>query len=236
MPKLKQQSLHQQIIHELGIQIVEGRLEAGDKLPNAEELSDELGVSRTVTREALRVLEEKGLVSARPKVGIQVLPLTQWKMLDRDVLMWHYLSGPSAEFVRNLMEVRRIIEPAAAQLAAKNATPAEIDAIAAAYDELAASVNDLAAYKEADRTFHTAIFEASHNPLLAYLARTVNIDLDAGRNITGRIPRSLPESLPLHQQVVEAIRQRNADTAYRLSVELVNQIADFIEEALREDL
>ncbi len=227
-------SIHQQIVHELGVQIIDGTRGEGERLPNADELSDELGVSRTATREALRVLEEKGLVRSRPKVGIQVQPQHEWKMLDKDVLRWHYQFGTGGEFVKNLMQVRRIIEPSAAQLAAHYATEQEIQHIQAAYQRLADSVHVLAQYKEADRIFHALIFEASHNPLLAYLARTINIDLDAGRDITAHVPRSLVESLPVHQQVAEAIRQRDGETAYRLSVMLVDQITAYIEEVLQK--
>lgn len=228
----KKESLHQQVIHELGSQIIGGTLGEGDRLPNAEELSDELGVSRTVTREALRVLEEKGLVRSRPKTGIQVQPQIFWKMLDSDVLNWHYELGPNPQFIRHLMQMRRIIEPAAAQLAAQNATQAEVTAIQAAYERLAGATGNLEAYKQADREYHAAIFAATHNPLLAHLARTINVDLDAGRDITATIPSSLIDTLPIHQSLVDAIRRRDPQGAYAAAAELVDQITGYIEQAL----
>ena len=231
----KKQSLHQQVVDELGTQIIDGTFGAGDRLPNADELSGNLGVSRTVTREALRVLEEKGLVQSRPKFGIRVQPQESWKLLDSDVLAWHYQSGPSQQFVNALMQVRYIIEPAAAELAARHATDAQVNSIQAAYDRLANSLDDLEAYKQADRDFHAAIFDASGNPLLAHIASTINVDLDAGREITGTIPHSLAETLPVHEHLMLAIAEHNAPEAHQAAADLVDQVSGFIREALSKE-
>ncbi len=222
--------LHKQIVDALGLQIVGGKIAVGDTLPTADDLSLELGVSRTVAREAIKVLEEKGLVESRPKTGIQVQPAQRWRLLDRDIMLWQYQTGPRAEFLQSLVEVRAVIEPAAAALAAERRTDDDLARMETAYQRLIGAVNDLSAYKEADRAFHTAIFDASRNPLLIYLAQTVNLDLDAGRDLTARVPRSLVEVLPLHGQLVGDIRQQDAAAAHQTSVELVNQIAGYYEE------
>lgn len=230
---LPKRNLHKQVVEALGQHIITGHFEVGQTLPTADDLSDELGVSRTVTREAIKVLEEKGLLHSRPKAGIQVQPTSQWKLLDHDVMKWHYQEGDNPAFVRQLMQVRRIIEPAASELAALHATPEELHFIQTNYQTLAASVHDLAAYKKADQAFHGAIFAATHNPLLAYLGQTINIDLDAGRDLTATIPRSLAESLPLHQQLTHALLAQDSANAYAITVALVDQITQFIEEALQ---
>lgn len=234
MNKIKR-NLHQQVVEMLGSQIIEGKFDVGATLPTADNLSLELGVSRTVTREAIKVLEEKGLLESRPKAGIQVQPKTNWKLLDADVMKWLYSSSDSAAFWRYLVEVRAIIEPAAAELAAQRATPAEVEQIQAAYDQLETALDDLERYKAADRAYHAAIFNASHNPLLIHLAQTVNIDLDAGRELVGKLAHSLSAILPVHQRLLVAIRDHDSAQAYQNALELVQQVATFMEEALNQN-
>ncbi len=229
-PTPLKRGLHKQIVDTLGLQIVSGKISAGDTLPTADDLSLELGVSRTVAREAIKVLEEKGLVESRPKTGIQVQPTHRWRLLDRDIMLWQYQTGPRAEFLQSLVEVRAIIEPAAAALAAERRNLDDLARMDTAYQRLIGALDDLSAYKEADRAFHTAIFEASRNPLLIYLAQTVNLDLDAGRDMTARVPRSLVEVLPLHGQLVEDIRRQDGEAAHQTSLALVSQIAGYYEE------
>lgn len=232
MNPLPKRNLHQQVVESLGQQIIQGHYAVGATLPTADDLSHHLGVSRTVTREAIKVLEEKGLLASRPKSGIQVLPKGEWKLLDEDVLKWQYAQGDNPVFVRQLIQVRRIIEPASAQLAAQHADADDLASIQAAYDLLAESVDDLSAYKAADQAFHSAIFQATHNPLLAHLGQTINLDLDAGRAVTARIPRSLAESLPLHADLTQALLARDSAQAYHSALALVEQIAQFMEEAI----
>jgi len=224
--------LHRQVVDEIGLQIIGGKLKAGDTLPSADDLSHELGVSRTVTREAIKVLEEKGLLTSRPKVGTQVQPPERWKWLDLDVLEWQSQVSHRANFVQHLLEVRALIEPAAAELAAQRATEQELEEMQAAFERLSASTDNLEAYKEADRVFHSLIFRASGNPLLAYLANTINLDLDAGRDVTARAPHSLRDSLPAHAKLLQALRQRDAHLASVCARLLVAQIKDFVEEVL----
>jgi len=223
-------NLQQQLVESLGEQIIDGTYTTS--LPTASDISESYGVSRTVTREAIKVLEEKGLLESRPKAGIQVRPREDWNLLDNDVMKWLYNSKENAAFWRDLMEMRLMIEPMAARLAAERATGEQAQAIHEAYQRLMKSVNDLGAYKAADREFHEAIFAASQNALLIYLARTINIDLDAGRDLTGTIERSLTESLPIHEQLCGAILAKNAERAQQHAERLVLQITAFIQEAI----
>src|SRR5437762_9890658 len=118
--------LHGAVVHDIGLRIVRGELEADDPLPTEDELSGELSVSRTVLREATKVLAAKRLVESRPKTGTRVRPRKDWNLLDPDVLAWQVEAGADAEFLAQALEVRRMIEPAAARLAAERATPAQV--------------------------------------------------------------------------------------------------------------
>src|SRR5258705_12072817 len=130
----KRKSMHARIVQELGIEIVSGRLSPGERLPAEASLCEKYGVSRPVLREATRVLVAKGLVISKPRVGSVVRPREDWHMLDPDVLYWTLSNIPEGEFFLSLMTVRRIIEPAAAALAATAASEEDIARIRAAYD------------------------------------------------------------------------------------------------------
>src|SRR4029453_11093357 len=107
--------LHGAVVHEIGVRIVNGELKPGDTLPD-NGFFDGADVSRTVVREAIKVLAAKGLVESRPKVGTRVRPRRDWNLLDPDLLAWQIEAGPDARFLEQAVELRRMIEPAAARL------------------------------------------------------------------------------------------------------------------------
>ncbi len=111
-------SLHGQVANEIAQRIMSGEFAPGTILPNEADFSVKLKVSRTALREAIKVLAAKGLVESRPKIGTRIRPRDHWNMLDPDVLAWQFASDDVARFADDLFEVRQIIEPAAAALAA----------------------------------------------------------------------------------------------------------------------
>src|SRR3569832_901286 len=111
--------IHGSIAHELGVAIVTGRRLPGATLPGEVEFSEQLQVSRSAYREAVRILAAKGLGESRPKAGTRVSERSRWNLLDPDVLAWTFEGEPSDEFIRDLFELRMIVEPAAAELAAR---------------------------------------------------------------------------------------------------------------------
>lgn len=127
--KRKKRSLFGQVLEGLGSRIVRGELQPGQTLPETE-LCRDLGASRTVVREVLKTLSAKGLVDTRTRTGTRVLEATHWNLLDLDVLGWRYAAMPRMQFFRELFELRRMIEPNAAALAAERATAPDIKAIA----------------------------------------------------------------------------------------------------------
>jgi DNA-binding FadR family transcriptional regulator len=123
-----------------------------------------------VLREAIKVLAAKRLVESRPKTGTRVRPRRDWNLLDPDVLAWQIEAGPDANFLGQALELRRMIEPAAARLAAERATDDQIAALYRAYEEMTAAGDELDAFMEPDLRFHSLLLEACRNELLEHMS------------------------------------------------------------------
>jgi DNA-binding FadR family transcriptional regulator len=206
-------SMHSRIVQDLGIDIVSGKLKPGDRLPAEAGLLEAYGVSRPVLREASRVLVAKGLVVSKPRVGSVVRPRTDWHMLDPDVLYWTLSSIPADDFFRSVITVRRIIEPAAASLAA-----------ASLQMEAAPTAESL---QEPDLKFHREIMAATHNDLLAYIGNMMSLALAESIKLTNRHPDAHTLSLARHKAILTAIQSRDPLGARQASlVQLENARAD----------
>jgi GntR family transcriptional regulator, galactonate operon transcriptional repressor len=217
------------VVERLGSRIVSGELKPGQTLPKEAELGQALGASRTVVREAMKSLAAKGLLVARTRTGTRVLPPTQWNLLDLDVLSWRYAAMPRTQFFRELFEIRRMIEPAAAALAAQRATDADLAALAEAYDRMQAVDHASEAAIDADLRFHQAILACTHNDLLLQMGGLIGVGLVVSFRISSN---SYPVSLPLHRQVFEAIRDRLPERAHEIMEQLLSGTRDFLESEL----
>ena len=209
-------ALHGQVAHNIGRRIVEGTIPEGALLPREAELATQFGVSRQAIREALKVLAAKGLVASRRRTGTHVQPRSSWNLLDPDVLAWHPPERIPPDFLKDLVELRRLIEPAAAERAATRASPADIAAIGTALEAMRAAVDDRAAFIEADMEFHALVSAASGNVLFDRLSAMYAPLLGASFSLQGRIrTRDMVESdtLPRHTAVFEAIAARDPDAA-----------------------
>jgi DNA-binding FadR family transcriptional regulator len=211
-------NLREQIVDGIGSDIVSGQLKPGELLPSEDVLLGRYGVSRTVLREALNVLAGKGMLDARPKRGTVVTPRSAWNQLDPVVLSW--LGGASGGETRReggvdaLMEVRRIVEPGAAALAARRGTERDFAEIHAAYEAMERAGDSPEAFMEADLAFHVACLYAGKNDFLAPIAHAIRTEMMASLRITNRDPvlnRSV--SLPLHKAILDAILARDPDEA-----------------------
>jgi GntR family transcriptional regulator, galactonate operon transcriptional repressor len=203
-------------------------------LPDETALSEQFGVSRTVVREAIKVLASKGLVETRPKVGTQVRPRRHWNLLDSDVLAWRYEAGPDEGFLEDISEVREIIEPPAAAFAAKRATDDEVTEILTWCTRMEeAAADDGTDYIDADMAFHTAILDACHNDLLAQLSDTITMALRLSRRLTVTVPGSSLAAMPAHWAVAQAIGERDPGAAERAMRALLCVTASDIGQALR---
>jgi DNA-binding FadR family transcriptional regulator len=228
LPRLARtpEGLHKTVVRDLSGRILRGEFPPGTALPTEALLCARLEVSRTSLREAIRVLAAKGLVESRPRVGTRVLPREAWNRLDPELLQWGAELAPDAAFVAGLIEARQIIEPAAAELAARRATARDVARIEAAFETMAASLpHDIPAYCEADLRFHAGILQASGNPVLAQLINVIGGALLSGFRFTTERSRSYARTLQVHADVLEAIRMRDAAVARLRMEELIGVAA-----------
>jgi DNA-binding FadR family transcriptional regulator len=218
--------LHGEIVDALGGRIVRGELAPGTVLPNEVDLCAELNVSRTVVREAIKVLASKGLVETRPKTGTRVLERDRWNILDRDVLHWQFEGDFDDSLYRDISEIRMIIEPRAAGLAANRRTDAEARQISELLEAMAASVDEAPAYISIDIEFHTAILRATQNLPLMQMTATVGAALEASRRVTVNVPGAPARAMAYHRAVGEAIRSGDVQGAVLAMEELIRANRD----------
>lgn len=223
-------SLHGRVAHDLGVRIAGGGYAPGSVLPNETALGASFGVSRTVLREAVKVLAAKGLVEARPKIGTRVRPSADWNMLDPDVLAWRCAGTDLPRVAEELLEVRRVIEPYAAFLAAGRADEAEVQRIAAAYAAMEAA-SDAESSVEPDVRFHLSIMEATHNAFLCPLGALIRTALRASFRLSKSSPGAHERSLPGHRAVLDGIRNRDPDAAGAAMRDLLDRTAEDIRAA-----
>jgi DNA-binding FadR family transcriptional regulator len=213
-------NLHGQVVHELGRRIVGGLCAPGDALPNEEQLCRELGISRTALRESVKVLAAKGLVESRPRIGTRVRASESWNLLDPDVLAWRCATSPGPEFLLQLNQMREIIEPASAGLAAQQRTSAQLRRIEDAYAAMDAST-DIDAWVRADLDFHIGILDATNNPLLLPLGAMIASALETLLGQSARCAGDFKIGLPDHRRVLDAIRCGEPAVASREMADLL---------------
>jgi DNA-binding FadR family transcriptional regulator len=219
-------------VHEIGVRIVNGELQPGDTLPDNGVL-DEADVSRTVVREAIKVLAAKGLVESRPKVGTRVRPRREWNLLDPDVLAWQVEAGADAVFLEQALELRRMIEPAAARLAAERASESQIAALYEAYEEMFAAGDDLDAFMAPDLRFHSLLLEACGNELLEHMSEIFTAVLRTVFAYSSSSSRSYPRAARRHRAIVKAIEARDPDAAEQAVLRLIDDTKRDLSSALR---
>ncbi|OXJ34183.1 GntR family transcriptional regulator [Burkholderia sp. HI2714] len=177
--------LHGQTAFRLATAILRGDYPPESLLPREPDLMVMYGVSRTVMREALRTLTSKGLVESRPKIGTRVRPRGVWNLLDADLLDWYARVAPPIAFALKLQEMREMVEPYAAALAARMHTPETFDAIDGAARAMAAARN-VDEWVRADLRFHLSVLEAGGNELLVPLGTLIDRTLEAQLHLNAR--------------------------------------------------
>lgn len=211
---LKPRNLTEQLVETLGRRIISGDYPVGGRLPSEQYFGEEFDVSRPVLREVTKVLMAKGLVESRSRVGTTVRTRECWSMLDPDVLRWTIETLPERAFIDFLFDTRMVYEPGAAALAAKNADEHDLERIRSAYQamEAADTAVDLL---DPDLEFHLAIVDATKNPFLAHIGRTLHNALRFSIELTSRHPETHELSLPRHKAVCNAILKRDPAKAAR---------------------
>lgn len=208
--------LHEPIVAELIEAIVAGRHLPGSSLPNEIELAQAQGVSRTAAREAMQKLQSLGLIEVRRRKGASVLPRSAWNLLDPAVLNTAVEHMVDVEFFEALIEARLLIEPKAAELAAIRASKEDVERIEASLLAMGNQAEGTRGpgWHDADVSFHAAILASTHNWVFEHLIVTIHAGLAAGIRMTGRHASSSEESLQLHRNVFDAIRQRQPAEAH----------------------
>jgi len=216
----------------LGESIVSGRYPPESVVPPETVLCKEFGVSRTVIREAVKSLVAKGLLSTGPKVGTRVLPADQWNWFDPDVVAWKSKMGLTREFLRDLQDLRRVIEPAAVRLAAERATAQDIQDIEAAYAGMKHAIEFGGDYVTHDLLFHQGLLRACHNRMVAQMSKAIGALLRTSFEITTTRPNGTALSLPLHRDVLDAVIARAPDAAEKAVLVLIDSVREDIEAVL----
>ncbi|MBV9883304.1 MAG: FadR family transcriptional regulator [Sphingomonadaceae bacterium] len=213
--------IHGTIARDLGIAIVSGRYRPGDVLSGEIAFAERLKVSRTAYREAIRMLAAKGLVESRPKSGTRVSERRRWNLLDPDVLAWLFAAEPGEELIRALFELRMIVEPAAAELAARRRDGRDLASMGHALEEMARLGLGSEAGRAADQGFHDAVLAATRNPALVSLSSSIAAAV-GWTTIFKQRERALPrDPVPEHRAVYEAIAAGDPAAARAAMAELV---------------
>lgn len=213
-------ALHDFVVEDIGQRIVGGTLPPGATL-DLEALRHDLGVSQTAMREALRVLAHKGLIGARTKVGTFVRQQERWNLLDEDVLRWELDAEEHTTLFAQLGEMRELIEPGAAALAAKRRTADHLAAIDESLEGMAGSGGEADAMVDSDLLFHRAVFTASGNSLIHRQGRLIEIGLRARDSFVHERHVSIQLGLDRHVRVADAIRRGDGDSAAEAMRDLI---------------
>ena len=224
-------ALHGNLLAALGTAIVSGKYSPGQVL-TLEGVSAEYGLSRSVAREAIRVLESMGMVASRRRVGITIQPSENWNVFDPMVIRWRREPGDRAAQLVSLSELRRGFEPAAAALAARRADPHQCRIMAAAVSDMVmhGRSGDLDAYLIADKIFHHTLLEASGNEMFRALNGVV-AEVLTGRTHHGMMPATPnPKAIELHDEVARAIRLRDETAAERAMRAIIDEAASAVTE------
>ena len=223
--KGRKRNLFAHVVEDLGTRIIRGDLAPDDPFPIEADLGREFGASRSVIREAVKSLAARGLIESRTRTGIRVLPPIHWNLLDAEVLSWRYGVMPPAQFYAELFEIRLMIEPKAAGLAAKRANARAIAEIERAFADMTEASRKRVSGVDADLRFHRAILGAAKNALLLQMGNLIAVGLYISHQISSE---SFTVFLPLHKKVLDAIVARDAKMAEGCMEQLLSETLEFV--------
>jgi len=233
MPRQIERGLHRYVVRTVAERILLGQYGAGEVI-DPHQLEIELGASRTVIREALRVLAAKGMVDARPNRGTIVRARSDWSLLDPDLLQWRFEAVTDWELLDQLAEVRRIVEPAGASLAAQRRTEDDLRGLEQAMEDMRAAGHDSGPAVDADASFHKALLSAAHNEILERIQAVIEVGLRARDALVhGGIEWRDP--VPDHLAVLEAVKNGDPDAARDAVLVLLDRSAIDQEKAIDKE-
>ena len=217
------ENLHGRVTRALALRVIQAeRTQARLVFPNEAGLCHQLGVSRSIVREAVKVLADKGMIEVRPRSGTCARPRSEWNLLDPDILAWQAQLEPDARLLRDLCEVRLAIEPTASAFAALRGTPDEIALIGSCLEQRVA--NGTASHESVillNLQFQSAIVAASHNALFRQLSAVIREPFRAALSYTTRLSASVVLELEGYREVYDAIRSHDPLGARAASEKIV---------------
>lgn len=225
-------NLTHQVTYRLGTAIIQGDYAVGEPLPTEAELGAQFTISRSVIREAVKMLTAKGLISSRPRQGIRVQPAANWNVFDTDVLQWMLSGKLSLELLKEFTELRAGIEPEAAMLAASRQNREAIAAIGAALERLRLADRGEDDPLEADIGFHTAILMASDNRFYIQLRGFIQAALRVSIACTNQMKGVHAASYSDHKRIYDAIDQGNPEAAHRALAALLGEALTLINDSI----
>ena len=225
-------NVHGTTVDLLGQAIISGRYAIGASLPPEPLLCEELGVSRTVVREAVKSLVAKGLIITGPKLGTRVLPEDQWNWFDPDVVTWQSQNGLTPEFLKDLQDLRRVVEPAAVRMAAERATAQDLADIEAAFAGMKKAVEFGGDYVTFDLLFHQGLLRASHNRMLIQMSKALGALLRTSFEISTSKKDGPKSSLPMHRAELDAVIAKEPLRAEKAILKLIDGARDDIQMVL----
>ncbi|MFT5612652.1 MAG: DNA-binding FadR family transcriptional regulator [Polaribacter sp.] len=227
-------NLTQQVADTLGSAIIRGRYNKENPVPSEAVLCDEMQVSRSAAREAVKSLAAKGLITSRARQGIRILPETEWNLFDADVLRWIRDSNPSLELLKEFTELRVAVEPEAAKLAAQRQNTKKIAKIAEALDRMKNAETGLDDPLESDIAFHLSILDASENRFFMQLGRIIDTTLRVSIRFTNMRTGVQAANYAEHKKVYDEIVNNHADQASANAKQLMDSALAIINSALKE--
>ncbi|MGN6818734.1 MAG: FadR/GntR family transcriptional regulator [Sphingomonas sp.] len=210
------------IARAIAMDIFGGVLKPGDRIPGEEESLERFGVSRTVWREAIKILDAKGLVTPKPKVGTRVRDRQSWNFLDPEVLAWRISVGLDADLLQTLREARLAVEPFAARLSATRASLSDLTEMETSVRLMDAAVGDRTLFAEADLRFHRAVAASTGNFVLGSFSAVIEIALVCATLLLPLEDESLrSEAVRRHADLFDAIVNHDGDRASRLMTDMI---------------
>jgi DNA-binding FadR family transcriptional regulator len=222
------------IVDQLGLQVVTGAYATAEGFPTEAQLCKQFGASRTVLREAVKMLTAKGLLSARPRQGTRIEPEDRWNLIDPDVLRWLLERKFSLGLLAEFTQVRLAIEPMAAAIAANNATPATLAPMRHAIERMKAAARGEDDPLASDIAFHVAVLRASGNRFYAQLEELIDTALRISIRLTNQFKGVALGDVADHKKVLDAIEARDPARAHAAMEAIIREVMDLITSAGRK--
>jgi DNA-binding FadR family transcriptional regulator len=226
--------LAMQVSRELGRRIVAGHYKEDALIEDEGKLSQRFGVSKSVIREGVKLLVSKGLLEVKRGSGTRVRRRASWALLDDDVLAWHLAVDPKPAFLRQLLDIRRMMEPKAAGWAAIHGTEAQFAEVEAAQVRMEEEAHSIEDFVVADALFHRGILRAANNEILLSMEGVIFSALLSSIRLTNRDPRENANSIPFHRKVLEAIKARDHVLAEQMMTAHLNDTSQRLESSLKD--